>query len=312
MVSHHHGGAVCLSFPHCPRRGQMGRQSLNTTCVARAEQGWRGDGPRPTGHRSETGAKMGTCWHSPQGLPGRMTLAGAGAVGQGAGEQCRGQPHAAAVPCLALAAGQTMSWYASPALSQHLAFPYSMSQRDALPMAPWGSSSLLLDGGCSGPPLPARSCTASPLISAPATKTAGAFGACPAPPVTQTGPAAREQGVKGHANIWREAQPVPHPCRRAPHRQAALGGQGSSQGLCPEPPAVSGRGVLAATLRHSWSEDSQQQRTAGSLATITSGGTQAGPSNCLWSAWQQGQGCTLPLCQKAGQACGDGSATTPH
>lgn len=213
--------------------------------------------------------------------------------GPGAGSRAEGSPVLLPCPVWAWLLGSRPSalpapvhWsyhglVSPPDVSQLLAFPFSRFCRDAVPMAPRGSSS----GGQPGAagdhcclPGCACCCAASPLISAPATKAAGAFGACPAPPVTQTGPAAREQGVKGQANIWREVQPIPHTQRGATHGQAALRGQGGPQELCHQPPARSGLGgggcVLAASLRHRRSEDFQQQCTAGSTASGTSGATQ--------------------------------------
>jgi len=195
-------------------------------------------------------------------------------MGQGAGGQCRGQPHAlpgpgswAPAPLLSVlpSTDLTTDWFAPPAMSQRPAFPYSRSGRDALPVAPWGSSSLLPDGDCSGRCcLPGRACccTASPPISAPASRTAGALGACPAPAprVTQTGPAAREQGVKGHANIWREAQPIPPP--GLPADTQRLGVRGSPGAVPPAPCRVAG----GACWQHP--SDAAGLRTPGSSAQL--------------------------------------------
>lgn len=196
----------------------------------------------------------------------KMTLAGV-RVGDRAG--CCSVLHAPST-------GGTMGCFAPPVTFQHLMFPCSTSQRDALPMAHWGS---IQRGAGQARTCLLLHCIPSHLLYCNKNSQHSQTCPAPAPGVTQTGPAAREQGVKGHTNIWREAQPIPHPCRGAPRRQAALGGQRCPQGLCPQPSDGQGKGVLAASLRHSWSKESQQQCTAGSLTACTSGAAPAGPGS---------------------------------
>lgn len=197
-----------------------------------------------------------------------------------------------------------------PCIFQHLVFPCRASQRDAFPMVLRGSSSLLPDRVCSGLLLPAGTClmlqcsTSHPLSG---NQNSQLFQSLPSPSVTQTGPAAREQGVKGHTNIWRAVQPFPHPHRGLLKDRQHLGTSGVPRGCASSPLLWPGWGT--ACWQHSMD-------TSGPRAPSISTQLAHWPPSHLELltldqaaahrvyVQQQGQDDTLVLCQKAGQAWG--------
>ena len=165
--------------------------------------------------------------------------------------------------------GQTMGWYAPPAASQHLAFPYSMSQRDALPMAPRGSSSLLPDRGCSGPPLPARMCLVLHCITShlrAGNQNSRHFRSLPSPSCDPDRPCCEGTGGQGPRKHLEGGTACPASTQRGSPRTGSAWGSGGFPGAVPRVPFCVGEGGGGACWQHP--SDTAGLRTPSSSAQL--------------------------------------------